>query len=526
MKKGLFIIFFLYCSAIIYSQTAENLSQLDFHSDLEKTSFEKLSTDKTDKFNLLFTVNANVSDSDISFYKNQLKALYTKLEGQKVRKKKLPKAVKIIFETTHSYFFKKYEDYAEMHQIFKGGTYNCVTASAIYALVLEHFDLPYEIRELPTHVYIVVDPAGTNIVLESTDPLNGIYSIDKKRVIKRMVELKMISQSEMQRNSVDDLYEKYMETEEKAVGFQELAAALYYNASIQNAEMEWYQKSLSFINKSQYLNPVTEVALLKLEIQVMLASKANIEDITTFHSLFDLLEYEEYTATVHNDLIHYLASFSEKYLVEEYHGDKYDTFYDLYRARLKDEKHADILKDVLVLHYSQMGRSLYLRQKKKESLIYLDSAYQLAPQNLKLHTFIGALVLEGLQMYNMDEGFEYLKENVEKYPFIKEQERYQQITIVGLSEMVNQAFLSNNETEGFEKLKLFEEELNTIENINAKLKSETISSVYSSIYSFYLRQMNDAEADKWLKKGLELAPDSWILKRSKKQFDEYMEGKN
>jgi hypothetical protein len=189
MKKILSLILFLAVLTTAFTQKTISFDELHFHSDFEEEAFKNLET--SSNFDLIFAVNSNITKEKTNAYKKQLANFFQVLEKKKVRKKKLKKAAKIIFETTHEYFFKKYEEYAEFHQIFKDGTFNCVTASAIYALTLEHFDIPYEIRELPTHVYIVAAPKTEHIILESTDPIDGLYTIDKIRLMICMKNMRM-----------------------------------------------------------------------------------------------------------------------------------------------------------------------------------------------------------------------------------------------------------------------------------------------------------------------------------------------
>jgi len=81
-------------------------------------------------------------------------------------------------------------------RIFEAGIYNCVTASMLYALILDHYQIPYEIKEKPTHIYLVALPGKDNILFETTNP-RGLYVPDekfKRDYVNSLVQLKYTTQ--------------------------------------------------------------------------------------------------------------------------------------------------------------------------------------------------------------------------------------------------------------------------------------------------------------------------------------------
>ncbi|HEY9117061.1 MAG TPA: hypothetical protein VIN11_04495, partial [Roseivirga sp.] len=95
------------------------------------------------------------------------------LEKIKSRKRTDYAFLKAVFYKTHSSVLKDYDRLATMDQTLTDGKFGCLTGTAIYALILEHFGYEYDIIELPNHVFIHMTVDGNSYVYESTLPMNG-----------------------------------------------------------------------------------------------------------------------------------------------------------------------------------------------------------------------------------------------------------------------------------------------------------------------------------------------------------------
>ena len=62
----------------------------------------------------------------------------------------------------------------------KTGTYDCISGTALYALVLEGLNIPYKIWEMDYHAYLTVEVDGATIVFEATDPVHGFITQPKQ----------------------------------------------------------------------------------------------------------------------------------------------------------------------------------------------------------------------------------------------------------------------------------------------------------------------------------------------------------
>lgn len=157
--------------------------QNDFSKNLET----KIVNDsvQVDFFKALFSIDSLISNVEIEKNRNKVQKTI-KFSRQKEKKEKHErKRIKRIYNTIHNTFLEKYNIEAHFSDIFINGNYNCVSATALYSYVFESLEIPYKIKETPTHVYLVVYPKSYKIYIETTVPGEYAYLMPKKSKIKR-----------------------------------------------------------------------------------------------------------------------------------------------------------------------------------------------------------------------------------------------------------------------------------------------------------------------------------------------------
>lgn len=132
-------------------------------------------------------IDAGISFSEKNDYKQELQAFCAELRRQKADFKTPKKYLKMVFQKIHRKYLRYYENYSLLGETFAKGSYDCVSGTALYALVLQELGFAYQIKESPYHAYLVVnlDDAET-ILLESTNPIGGL--IEGKELIAETEE--------------------------------------------------------------------------------------------------------------------------------------------------------------------------------------------------------------------------------------------------------------------------------------------------------------------------------------------------
>ncbi|OEK07451.1 hypothetical protein [Roseivirga misakiensis] len=175
--------------------------------------------------------------------------LIRKLEVIRGRKRSEKAFLRSIFYRVHKKLLINYSKQATMSETMATGNFGCLTGTAIYALVLSHFNYDYEIIELPNHVFIKMKLNGQDLIVESTDPESGLKSISKE-LAQSMEQIgfdprKLPMLTTVGEGSVDewDLFEGHVK-----INLQELAGLQYFNESVRYYIQEEYVKSMEMIS--------------------------------------------------------------------------------------------------------------------------------------------------------------------------------------------------------------------------------------------------------------------------------------
>lgn len=102
-----------------------------------------------------------------------------KLEAVRKRKKSDRLFLRSIFYKVHQKSLIKYDKQATMGQTLLTGNFGCLSGTALYALILDHFNFAYDIIELPNHVFIQLQVEGQDMLIESTNPETGLIKVNQ-----------------------------------------------------------------------------------------------------------------------------------------------------------------------------------------------------------------------------------------------------------------------------------------------------------------------------------------------------------
>ena len=234
-----------------------------YNSRFEEQLFEKVQDSiEVNPVDIMLAVNYKSGDED--FVQQNINKIITSLREDGIEGKKTKKQIQEIYKSIHKNELKKYIEDAGFDQLFDKGEYNCVSATALYAIVLDEFGIEYEIRETPTHVYLVADPKNTNVLIESTMPQNGTIEFDykkKKEYVEYLVAGKLISAEEFENNPIDKLFEEYYD-QNKIIGLGELAALLYYNKGVAEFNKKNFTDASYSFRKANLIYPSVTVGMM------------------------------------------------------------------------------------------------------------------------------------------------------------------------------------------------------------------------------------------------------------------------
>jgi hypothetical protein len=457
----------------------------------------------------LLAVNPASTDVHLQQAERRLADFYAQLDATKISTKPLAKQVRSIFELAHQRFLTKYEDGATFDRTVQDGVYNCVSASVLYALIFEHYQLPYAIRQKPTHVYLVADPQASNIMVETTAPTFGYFLPDakfKKAYVDYLVDGKLVSQQEVQQLGVEELFKQKFQAD-KTISLPQLISLQYYNQGVLALQADEDVKGYHALRKAEKLYPATETKYLLTQ---SLAARLRGNSYNTLEDVQLLTEfYARQPATkYHDECVNDFRTMTQKFLLERGDTTTYRRVYGTFLSSVADTATRNSLSYV---YYMQRGRMLALQQRNPEAFPLLLQAFHYNQVSPELQGLISAVVQDEINVHRNSVGLlQRLDQYGADYPFLRSTPPMRQAYLYSYGRAAYDAFVSDKRTEGKKYLTAFEQ---AYARKDATIDTPLVATIYLAASIAAGKAHDLAGAKAYAQKGLKYEPTNPDLKR-------------
>lgn len=191
-----------------------------------------------------FLSSSTHEDQSVKSFEQFLDKLDKKRDGKNERD-----FVRQIFSKTHQRFLKNYSAYASLEETFDNGSYNCLTGTIIFSLILNHYEINHEVIETNYHIFILAETTGGQILLEATDPLNGFVT-SAKEVEAR---IKLYKQNELEVQQKNKSYYKFKFELYNTVSMDELRGLAHYNKAVDSFNQQNFEAAVQNLVKADAL---------------------------------------------------------------------------------------------------------------------------------------------------------------------------------------------------------------------------------------------------------------------------------
>ena len=399
-----------------------------YRSDFEQRQIALALKDDDADINYFALYTAIDSDSsEYARYAEKLDGFYFYLEHKDIVNKTSKQKAKLLFKEVHNYFFRKYEENVFFSKIFKDGTYNCVSASMLYAIILTKYDIPFEIKETPTHIYLVAFPGSDNILFETTSP-RGFYLPDekfKREYVAGLVNLKFTTQEYVNQVGQAKAFNEFYYSKE-SINLAQLAGIQYYNQSITFHQSENTDDAIRSIVKTTLLYPSAKNTFYKISL---LGSHLNNSEMDNEQDIIYLCEYANDSKDVKQKK-YVLGVFGEM-VDDQLIKNSNDTFvlraYELIMQHLKDE---EIKKEITYTHNLAFAHWHAMKSNFDTCLEFAERAYAINTKDVRLQELIvKSTVLKNQKIKGNEKSINELHNYASKYPFLTSNKTFKSLLI-------------------------------------------------------------------------------------------------
>jgi hypothetical protein len=449
-------------------------------------------------------IDENMTLEEANKYYKIYEKVYDLLNEKKIDSKKINQQIKIAYSTVHDRFLRKYNDNEYFSEMFKLGTYNCVTASMIYAMVFEQLSIPYKIMASTGHVYLIANPGPNSIVVETTNPgfekmiFTGEF---KKQYVSYLLNSKLISEEEYKNKSAEELFEaNYNKVRE--VEFFNLPGIQYYNKAVSKMQKFEYEEAYKLWQKTYYFFPEDEIKPYFYNALLYLIERSNFDKVTDIDYVAQLARFENVEwnipVGIFSNIINNKLQFTDK---KAY----CDSLFQRLSSKITDTR---MLQELSFSYYMQMS---YQLQGTNEVADYASNALKIKENHQDANIILNNFILSKLhKIVNSHAFLDTITKLKNEYNYsqalkvLKEQEMIAYLRIAG------ESFEQKNTKEGEKFLAIFEENCSLpIENSQL---SNTIELTYRYIANYYNIRKYKTKAQGIVDQGLKYVPYSNIIR--------------
>ena len=517
MKARIFLLLFVVCTAVAAQDINIDPLKVRYSSDFEKQVFNDLFINKkTDLFGLFIANGTLLSENSIAKNRSRFLQELESLKTDKIASRKNEKKVRYVYDYIHKTFLTKYEINNKFEDIFANGFYNCVSASALYALVFSELNMPFVIKEKPTHVYLIAYPDAEKITVESTNPLGGSYVPEpqfKQTFVKVLKDQKLISAQEYASRDVDELFDEHYYGSDQNISLLQLAGIQYMNAALYLIDEKNFSRAAEELEKAYLLYPSERIGYLLM----MTTHKSFLEherkDTVHAQLLSKLARFNKYGIT--NDMIQGEFNLVIQHLLFD-KGQKADlrNYYEqlLQLTPGEDQKH-----ELAFLYNYEYGRYHYNQGQFRASLPHFEDCMKIKPAHQETQQILISALAKSLENTANDERIRGLEDFSARYPGLLGNHVFRQMLGTAYLIETMASFESARATDGERYKTAFE--AFRMENKDVIYNAHLVGNAYSAAAVYYFRKGQTARARSILALGLEISPDNYELLRRQRMIN-------
>ncbi len=486
----------LFCSAL----NAQNITfeDLSFQNDFEKQQILKFK-ENSNYLAVLIASSGRGNNEILKKAEEKMDEVYLSLKPEKLQNKSPKKKIKKIFKGVQNDLLVRYNLENEFIEVFENGRYNCVSSTAIHALLLERFKINYIITQEPEHVYLTATFPALNIVMEGTDPQGGYVPITEKLIeaqINSLVNRKLITVEELNSPDADKILDELFPSNE--IDLAELIGVQYENKMAYSYDSENYKaayenalKALYFYDCERFRTGLYFSAYSYMEVLGF--------DDENYAKVLGKIEKMD-SSKAHLDEVMRLSDLAMATLQQE---NKSYELNQLYRQLKRELKDSSTLKNVEMFH-SLIQSELF------NKLGRLDSAYYYGRKAMRLDSsniYAPGLLISALFKKCAINGFESIADTLEKYYLKYEVIRKNDVYVSQLIRSALAQALDEISQKNYSECQYFIDKFERLstKHSNLKVEPKLLSDAYTRLALFEYNR-SKRKALKTLNRGLVFAP--------------------
>jgi tetratricopeptide (TPR) repeat protein len=483
-------------------------ADLSYSSGFEKQALESILSGNASYLELFMAVSPRARDAEFQQCRQRFDERLSVLRESIGNSGNRSRQVKKVYTFLHESYLKKYELKNRFPEVFESGKFNCVSASALFALYFSALGIPYTIKEDPRHVYLIANPGPGQVMVETTDPREGFMSFEaslKIRFTDYLRASKLVSEEEYNSSTLEDLFNRYYFSS-RDISLRELAGLQYYNDALYLMEEKKLKEAFYQLEKAYLLYPCDRIQFMLFAVNTSLVESLDYSTLEDARFLVKLSGQAKFGVDA-DALVSEFARITRLHLLNSSSTAHYDSLYSFLKQRIS----SPVARSSMGFLYSyERGRLLYNQTSYREAAVFLEEAYILKPENNDIQTLMISCIAQNLdKSSNYPQAVKELDSYSAKYPLLNENLLYNRMQVYSWLSLAMIRFREGRPKEA-EALQARAEKVMD-ERKSLQPGAALIAETYSEAAVHYFKTGNFGKARAVLKKGLVYSPDNAVL---------------
>lgn len=518
MCPAILILLAFYCPSRAQFSGTDTLfraQELVYFSPLEQKAFYDFLNGKPDYLAMIAAVNPGTDKRELGLYRERIDEIIRDIREKKFEELGKEGKIDRIRKYVSRGLLTSYNQEADFDDLFRNGRFNYFTAASIYAFILDRFGIPYEIRELPTHIYLVAFPGEQPIELQTTAKGFQFFMFNhetRMNFVEFIHNQGVIDDYTYRNTATKELFQQYYFARQ-GLSIREMIGMLYLNSAVEMMVLGRANDYYAQVEKAFILYPSYRSQYLLL-IQLF-GYLENMDYRNPLHLGYLIKASRLIHYGIDRDIIdHYLLDIVNKILVRDEDRNGFMYIYEYLGKYIEDEP----LKRNFEFYYLyESGRTEFQDLQYARALDYFEQAFRLRPQDEYTRDFfvrsIGgysllvspAHMLEKLHLYDS------------AYTEITDEGIYLMVKLQTYLQLFGESFQMQDRSTGEKYMGKFEQLMDEYPEIG--IDQLLVGRSYSSAAIYYYRQGMINHSRQAVEKGLSYAPDNIELKMKLSAFD-------
>jgi tetratricopeptide (TPR) repeat protein len=490
-------------------------NELIYFSELESSSFRDFFNGNPDYLAMIASINPDTDERELELYRDWLGETILQIKNKKFDKLDGENKIDRIVKHVDRSLLISYKQDSDFDDLFNRGEYNYFTAAAVYSFILERLNIPCEISETSSQIYLVAWPEGEKIRLDPSGQGNQFFMFDhetRTSFVEFLYNQGYIDRITYKNTNTRDLFQQYYFTD-NGLRLRELIGMLYLNSSVILTMVNQMSDAYAQLEKAFILYPSykTQFMLLaQLNTHLLERDYRNPLYLGYLIKAIRLTGYgieKEYIGS-------YLQDIVDRILVMEEDREGFEYIYE-YLVKYMPE--GDLKTAFTFSYLYETGRIEFNNTRYAKALDCLEEAHTLHPE----HSPTQDILTRALAGYSLMVGAGQVLEKIERYDTsysaITENSIYLMVKLQTYLTLFGEAFQLQDAATGEMYMQRFEKLM--VAYPDAGVDHMLIGRSYSSAAIYYFRRGKTGKSKQVIEKGLEFAPDNIELKLKLDSFN-------